>query len=63
MTGTAILMIWTIVGLGSHVSVTRSHDWRALGEFASAAHCQKAALQLGLGEKTFRCVLTGKATP
>lgn len=61
MTSTAILFVWTVVAAsGTNISTWRELDWRPLGEFYSAADCERAARELALKAGRFRCVATGK---
>lgn len=58
---TSILMIWTVVATaGTSYSVYKEFDWRPLGEFKTPADCQRAAAELVLNPKNFRCISTGK---
>lgn len=51
------LVIWTLVGFaGTQSSTYEKWDWRPLGTFTSLASCQKAAEQLALDAKKFRCI-------
>ncbi len=53
MTLTYILMIWTVVAMNSSYA---KYDWKPLGEFSSEQLCQAAAKELGIPDKTYRCV-------
>jgi len=61
---TTILFLWTVVaihGMGtSNYAFDVRNDWRPLGEFASAADCERAATSLRLNPGAYRCISTGK---
>lgn len=51
------LIIWTIVGFaGTQYSTLERYDWRPLSTHTSQASCERAAQQLGIEPKRFRCV-------
>ncbi len=51
------LIIWTVVGFaGTQTSVSERYDWRPLSSHTSQASCERAAQQLGIEPKRFRCV-------
>lgn len=55
-----LLVAWTLVGVTGYPSFIEKYDWRPIGEFATPAHCERAAAQLVLNPKQYRCVSTGK---
>lgn len=60
---THILFLWATVAVlhtSSGFPIGKERDWRPLGEFRTQADCTRAAAQLGLEAKNFRCVSTGK---
>jgi hypothetical protein len=60
---TTILMLWTVVGFaGTQMATWKEFDWRPLGEFRTLADCQRAAAELALDPKKFRCINNGRAS-
>lgn len=52
-----ILVFWTLVGFaGTQFSTHEKFDWRPIGEFDSQKACMKAAADLGLDSKRYRCL-------
>lgn len=51
------LIIWTVVGFaGVQYSTVERYDWRPLSTHTSQASCERAAQQLGIEPKRFRCI-------
>ena len=51
------LIIWTIVGFaGVQYNTIERYDWRPLSTHTSQASCERAAQQLEIEPKRFRCI-------